>query len=124
MNAKLFLIPSIALLAGGVRADQVRLNAALAHPVIGADAKCLTYLKVGLTGFRLVQEGERPPVNVAIVIAVAATAKLRFAHRVFFCIQTTVCTPPNSKATTHILVQARSIQFIARDVPGLAGRPV
>jgi Ca-activated chloride channel family protein len=58
-----------ALLPGSIaRADQVQLNAALAHPVLKAGEKQTTYLKVSLTGFKFQKEGQRTPVNVALVI--------------------------------------------------------
>ena len=50
------------------RADQVKLNVALAKPFLLAGQKQTTYLKVGLTGFALKNKEERTPVNVAIVI--------------------------------------------------------
>ena len=50
------------------RADQVKLNVALAKPFLLAGQKQTTYLKVGLTGFALQDKEERTPVNVAIVI--------------------------------------------------------
>lgn len=57
------------LLPGGLaRADQVQLNAALAHPILKAGEKQTTYLKVSLTGFKFRKEGQRTPVNVALVI--------------------------------------------------------
>lgn len=65
-GAALLLVPLAT--AGPARADQVKLNVALGHPVLRADTKQLTYLKVGLTGFRLERETDRAPVNLAIVI--------------------------------------------------------
>ncbi len=49
-------------------ADQVRLKVELGKPVLPADTKHTTYLKVGLTGFKLDGDVKRPPVNVAIVL--------------------------------------------------------
>lgn len=48
--------------------EQVRLDMSLAHPTLNASEKMTTYLKVGLTGFELESDRERPPVNVAIVL--------------------------------------------------------
>jgi len=56
------------LVAPAVQADQVTLNVALAKPFLLADQKQMTHLKVGLTGFQLKGDGDRTPVNVAIVI--------------------------------------------------------
>ncbi|MBT3379917.1 MAG: VWA domain-containing protein [Lentisphaerae bacterium] len=47
---------------------QVVLQAGLANPVLLAGERQTTHLKVGLTGFELERVGERPPVNVALVI--------------------------------------------------------
>jgi Ca-activated chloride channel family protein len=53
---------------GSGSAEQVRMSAGLAHPVLKANEKQITHLKVGLTGFRFAAERERTPVNVALVI--------------------------------------------------------
>jgi len=50
------------------QAAQVQLNVGLGQPVLSADKKQTTYLKVGLTGFALENPAERAPVNVAIVL--------------------------------------------------------
>jgi len=47
---------------------QVVLQAGLANPVLLAGERQTTHLKVGLTGFDLERVGERPPVNIALVI--------------------------------------------------------
>jgi Ca-activated chloride channel family protein len=49
-------------------AKQVDLNVSMAQPVVLADKKQSTFLKVGLTGFRLATTGKRTPVNVALVL--------------------------------------------------------
>ena len=49
-------------------ADQVALNVGLANNVLEADSTQKTFLKVGLTGFRMADGTDRPPVNVAIVL--------------------------------------------------------
>jgi Ca-activated chloride channel family protein len=40
----------------------------MAQPVLLADAKQTTYLKVGLTGFKMPSESKRAPINVALVL--------------------------------------------------------
>jgi len=62
------LIAAVTLLASAIQAAQVELNVALGRPVLLADQKQTTYLKVGLTGFRPDQHEYRTPVNVAIVL--------------------------------------------------------
>ncbi len=61
-----FLI--VALTARTGLADQLKLNVALGHAVLKADQKQTDYLRVALRGFKLRNERERTPVNVAIVI--------------------------------------------------------
>ncbi len=51
-----------------VRAEQIKLDAALAKPTMLAGEKGLNYLKVKLTGFDLPKASVRPPVNIAIVM--------------------------------------------------------
>jgi Ca-activated chloride channel homolog len=48
-------------------AGQVKLEVSLANPVLPADKRQTTFLKVGLTGFRM-QATRRTPVNIALVI--------------------------------------------------------
>lgn len=47
---------------------QVQLEVSMPNPVLLANKKQTTYLKVGMTGFRQENEKSRPPVNVAIVL--------------------------------------------------------
>ena len=47
---------------------QVQLDVSMPNPVLLANKKQTTYLKVGMTGFRQENEKSRPPVNVAIVL--------------------------------------------------------
>ena len=54
--------------APGLMAKQVALEVSMPHPVLLANQKQTTYLKVGMTGFRLASKEARPPVNVAIVM--------------------------------------------------------
>ncbi len=49
-------------------AGQVHLNVQLAKPVLEANKKQTTFVKIGLTGFELKNDKERPPVNVSIVL--------------------------------------------------------
>ncbi len=67
-RTQVFAACALAACVGAARASQVKLNAALAYPLLRAGEKQTTYLKVGLTGFHLESEQERPPVNLAIVI--------------------------------------------------------
>lgn len=50
------------------RASQIRLDVSLANPVLIANQKQTTYLKVGLTGFEMTGDAKRTPANIAIVI--------------------------------------------------------
>lgn len=59
---------ALLVLTGSVQASQVQLDVSLANPTMLAGAKQTTHLKVGLTGFELSDNKERPPVNVAIVL--------------------------------------------------------
>jgi len=61
-------VGAMAHLPRPANADQVKLNVALGQPVLKADLKQTTYLKVGLTGFPMESEKERTPVNIAIVL--------------------------------------------------------
>ena len=67
---RLLLVILIAALGSGsdLRAKQVALEVSLPNPVLLANKKQTTYLKVGMTGFALASEHVRPPVNVAIVL--------------------------------------------------------
>ena len=49
-------------------AAQVTLDAAMANPFLKSDKKQTTFLKVGLTGFEMKSDKERPPLNIAVVI--------------------------------------------------------
>jgi Ca-activated chloride channel family protein len=55
-------------LAGPALASRVHVAAVLANPVLAADTKQTTYLKVGLTGFDMPDRAARTPVNLALVI--------------------------------------------------------
>lgn len=51
-----------------VLAKQVQMEVSMPNPVLLANQKQTTYLKVGMTGFPMANERSRPPVNVAIVL--------------------------------------------------------
>jgi len=50
------------------QAKQVELRAELGSPVIEAGRKQTTFLKIALTGFKLDNESDRTPANIAIVL--------------------------------------------------------
>jgi Ca-activated chloride channel homolog len=66
----LAVVPFLALI--GVQHSaygrQASLDVSLAHPTLLAGAKQTTYLKVGLTGFKILPSETRSPVNVAFVL--------------------------------------------------------
>lgn len=52
----------------GAEAKQVRLDVSMAQSTLLANKKQTTFVKVGLTGFKLAHAADRTPVNVAIVL--------------------------------------------------------
>ncbi|MCK5809723.1 MAG: VWA domain-containing protein [Cocleimonas sp.] len=58
----------IAMTVTSVQAKQIILKAELASPVIAAGMKQTTFIKVGLTGFKLDDKTDRTPANIAIVL--------------------------------------------------------
>ncbi len=62
------LLIGTAISSSPVYAKTVVLNAELANPVIEAGRKQTTFLKVSLTGFKLEDESDRTPANIAIVL--------------------------------------------------------
>jgi Ca-activated chloride channel family protein len=57
------------IIAVPASAKQVKLEVAMAEPLILAEKKNTTFIKVGLTGFNFTKDdGDRAPVNVAIVL--------------------------------------------------------
>ena len=56
------------LAAGGASAATIGFNVSLATPVIKAGKTQTAFLKVGMTGFVLPAQGDRPAANVALVI--------------------------------------------------------
>ena len=51
-----------------VNAGKVKLDVSMAQPTLLADKKQTTYVKVGLTGFKLSSKDKRAPINVALVL--------------------------------------------------------
>ncbi len=58
----------IAMTVTSAQAKQIILKAELASPVIAAGLKQTTFIKVGLTGFKLDDKADRTPANIAIVL--------------------------------------------------------
>ncbi len=48
--------------------SQVQLNVSMANPTLIAEKKQTTFMKVGLTGFKMKSRAQRAPVNVCIVL--------------------------------------------------------
>ena len=61
---------AMAIAAGPVtvEAAQVKLDVSMAQPTLLADKKQTTYVKVGLTGFKMSSKEKRTPTNVALVL--------------------------------------------------------
>jgi len=59
---------ALAAITSTAAASQVQLDVSMANPMLLAGQKQVTHLKVGLTGFELESQRDRPPVNVAIVL--------------------------------------------------------
>ncbi|MEE8450369.1 MAG: VWA domain-containing protein [Thermoguttaceae bacterium] len=60
---------AVAMLAPSwLAAAQVKLDVSMAQPTLLAEKKQTTYLKVGLTGFKISPESDRAPINVALVL--------------------------------------------------------
>ena len=68
LGASAFLLLGGVLSSAPVYAKTVTLKAELASPIIEAGRTQTTFLKVALTGFRLEDESERTPANIAIVL--------------------------------------------------------
>ncbi|MDP6114756.1 MAG: VWA domain-containing protein [Planctomycetota bacterium] len=49
-------------------AEQVKFDVEMSHPVLKADGKQKTYLKITLTGFEVERKKDRTPANIAMVI--------------------------------------------------------
>lgn len=48
--------------------EVLKLSAQVSHPLVVADQRATVYLKVSLEGLTLADQGERPPLNLALVI--------------------------------------------------------
>ncbi len=57
-----------AVLGSNVTARQVALDVSLAQPTLEANKQQTTFIKVGVTGFRLSDSQKRAPVNIALVL--------------------------------------------------------
>lgn len=55
------------LMSFNLLAEQVQLNMSASHPLLPAEQKNHTFIKVSLTGFKM-SEADRPPVNLALVL--------------------------------------------------------
>jgi len=70
-SSKILAVVSLVALSGVPRNAQgghALLDVSMAHPTLLAGAPQTTYLKVGLTGFKIGPTQTRPPVNVALVL--------------------------------------------------------
>jgi Ca-activated chloride channel family protein len=68
-NLKKYLsVAIITMTLTSAQAKQIILKAELASPVIAAGMKHTTFIKVGLTGFKLDDKADRTPANIAIVL--------------------------------------------------------
>lgn len=65
---QLLAVLALALATSVTRAEQIKVTTALGRPVLLADERQTTYLKIGLTGFSGTVMERRTPVNVAIVL--------------------------------------------------------
>ncbi len=69
VSASLTLLVLATSLGGsGALASQVNLDVSMANPKLLAEKKQTTFMKVGLTGFKMNGNAERSPVNVSIVL--------------------------------------------------------
>jgi Ca-activated chloride channel family protein len=62
------LVLTMSLGGSNSLASQVQLNVSMANPTLLANKKQTTFIKIGLTGFKMKDRGERTPVNVSIVL--------------------------------------------------------
>ncbi|MDO4587195.1 MAG: VWA domain-containing protein [Planctomycetia bacterium] len=56
------------MIGSAVLANQCKLDVSTPKPVLKADQKQTTFIKVGVTGFEMKSEKERTPLNIAIVL--------------------------------------------------------
>jgi len=62
------LVVAVTAAPSWLRAAQVKLDVSMAQPTLLAEKKQTTFVKVGLTGFKMSSKGKRTPVNVALVL--------------------------------------------------------
>ena len=62
------LVTAAMAMPSGLQAARVKLDVSMAKPTLLAEKKQTTFVKVGLTGFKIDSEKARPPVNVALVL--------------------------------------------------------
>lgn len=67
-TATLLITSFVILTSSVVQAKQVVLRAELGNPIIEAGRKQTTFLKIALTGFKLDDQEDRTPANIAIVL--------------------------------------------------------
>ena len=56
------------LMGSAAFADRILLDVSISNPYLLSNQRHHTFLKIGLTGFRLASDRERTPANVAIVL--------------------------------------------------------
>ncbi len=106
----------------GADAGQVQLDVKMVQPILLAQKKQMTFLKVGLTGFKLTRKGNRTPVNVVLVldksgsmsgqkIARAKQAAIKALGRLNANDIVSVVT---YDSTVHVLVPATKLSDIGR----------
>ncbi len=62
------LAAAMLVVPNGADAGQVQLDVNMVQPILLAQKKQTTFLKVGLTGFKLTRKRDRTPVNVVLVL--------------------------------------------------------
>ena len=62
------LVLAASLGASSALGSQVQLNVSMANPTLLAEKKQTTFIKIGLTGFKMKSSAQRAPVNVSIVL--------------------------------------------------------
>ncbi|MFP6766263.1 MAG: VWA domain-containing protein, partial [Planctomycetaceae bacterium] len=65
----------LSLSVGSISASQVGLSVEMSNPVLKALKKQTTFLKVGLTGFKMQSRAERAPVNISLVLDKSGSMK-------------------------------------------------
>ena len=62
------LILAVMAAPSWLMAAQVKLDVSMAQPTLLAEKKQTTFVKVGLTGFKMSSKTDRTPVNVSLVL--------------------------------------------------------